>query len=179
MSELPAMKWLIFGCGGVGGYFGARIAQVKGQRVSYIAACQQVDLPQFPVFSQNFPKPVVISGHSRLESVGSFAKVRNKALSALKEHGVRITSICGDVQIPASQLGPVLDSQVLDKEEKFVADVIMLGCKASEAEGCLKQCEPWCGPETLILPLQNGVDGLTTIREVVKSWGKGHALAGR
>lgn len=37
MSELPALKWLIFGCGGVGGYFGARIAQVKGQRVSYIA----------------------------------------------------------------------------------------------------------------------------------------------
>lgn len=41
MAELPPMKWLIFGCGGVGGYFGARIAQVKGQRVSYIAACQQ------------------------------------------------------------------------------------------------------------------------------------------
>ncbi|CAE7036381.1 unnamed protein product, partial [Symbiodinium sp. CCMP2456] len=59
-SDLPAMKWLIFGCGGVGGYFGARIAQVPGQKVSYI--------------------------------------VRNKALAALKEHGVRITSICGDVQ---------------------------------------------------------------------------------
>lgn len=72
-----------------------------------------------------------------------------------------------------------MDSQALDKEEKFVADVIMLGCKASEAEGCLQQCEAWCGPETLVLPLQNGVDGLTTIREVVKSWGKGHALAGR
>lgn len=42
MAELPPMKWLIFGCGGVGGYFGARIAQVKGQRVSYIAACQQL-----------------------------------------------------------------------------------------------------------------------------------------
>ncbi len=54
----------------------------------------------------------------------------------------------------------------------------MLGCKAAEAEGCLKQCEPWCGPETLVLPLQNGVDGLTTIREIVKRWGKGHALAG-
>ncbi|OLP93808.1 hypothetical protein AK812_SmicGene24243 [Symbiodinium microadriaticum] len=70
--------WLIFGCGGVGGYFGARIAQVPGQKVSYI--------------------------------------VRNKALAALKEHGVRITSICGDVQIPAADLGPTLDSQNLDKE---------------------------------------------------------------
>lgn len=26
-------------------------------------------------------------------------KVRNKALTSLKEHGVRITSICGDVQV--------------------------------------------------------------------------------
>ena len=55
MSELPSFKWLIFGCGGVGGYFGARIAQVKGQRVSYIAAClqksdiQKSDLIQFPL----------------------------------------------------------------------------------------------------------------------------------
>ncbi|CAE7832694.1 ykpB [Symbiodinium sp. CCMP2592] len=139
-SELPAMKWLIFGCGGVGGYFGARIAQVPGQKVSYI--------------------------------------VRNKALAALKEHGVRITSICGDVQIPAADLGPTLDSQNLDKEERFVADVIMLGCKAWEAEGCLRMCEPWCGPNTLVLPLQNGVEGLSTIKEIVSSWGKGHALAG-
>eukprot|EP00913_Durusdinium_trenchii_P030232 g28323.t1 len=140
MSELPSFKWLIFGCGGVGGYFGARIAQVKGQRVSYI--------------------------------------VRNKALAALKEHGVRITSICGDVQVPPSELGPILDSQALDKEEKFVADVIMLGCKAWEAKDCLQMCEPWCGPETLVLPLQNGVEGLSTIRDIVTSWGKGHALAG-
>lgn len=54
MTELPSLKWLIFGCGGVGGYFGARIAQVKGQRVSYIAAClqksdiQKSDLIRFP-----------------------------------------------------------------------------------------------------------------------------------
>lgn len=27
------------------------------------------------------------------------SQVRNKALAALKEHGVRITSICGDVQV--------------------------------------------------------------------------------
>lgn len=29
--------------------------------------------------------------------------------------------------MPPSELGPILDSQALDKEEKFVADVIMLG----------------------------------------------------
>ncbi|CAE7020946.1 unnamed protein product, partial [Symbiodinium sp. CCMP2456] len=29
-----------------------------------------------------------------------------------------------------------------------------------------------------VLPLQNGVEGLSTIKEIVSSWGKGHALAG-
>lgn len=99
-------------------------------------------------------------------------------MSPPKKGANQLSAIFFQLQVPASELGPILDSQALDKEEKFVADVIMLGCKASEAEGCLKQCEPWCGPETLVLPLQNGVDGLTTIREIVKGWGKGHALAG-
>ncbi|OLP93807.1 hypothetical protein AK812_SmicGene24242 [Symbiodinium microadriaticum] len=31
---------------------------------------------------------------------------------------------------------------------------------------------------TKVLPLQNGVEGLSTIKEIVSSWGKGHALAG-
>lgn len=136
----PPLRWLIFGCGGVGGYFGARIAKVKGQTVSYI--------------------------------------VRTKTLAALREHGVRVTSICGDVHVPASELGPTLDSEALDKEERFEADVVMLGCKAWEAERCLRMCEPWVGPGTVILPLQNGVEGLDTIRDVVAGWGKGHALAG-
>ncbi|CAE8624740.1 unnamed protein product, partial [Polarella glacialis] len=57
-EEVPVLKWLIFGCGGVGGYFGARLAQ-QGQHVSFMA--------------------------------------RNQALAALRKHGVRIKSICGDL----------------------------------------------------------------------------------
>jgi len=139
-EQVPSLKWLIFGCGGVGGYFGARIAKVQGQSVSFM--------------------------------------VRNQALAALKEHGVRIQSICGDLTVPPSELGPILDTGALDNGERFQADVIMLGCKAWEAEKCLKMCEPWCGPDTIVLPLQNGVEGLSTIKEIVSGWGKGHALAG-
>jgi len=139
-GDVPALKWLIFGCGGVGGYFGARIAKVKGQQVSFM--------------------------------------VRNQALAALKEHGVRIESICGDLTVPRDELGPILDTQALDSAEVFEADVIMLGCKAWEAKKCLSMCEKWCGPSTVVLPLQNGVEGLTDIRDIVAGWGKGHALAG-
>ena len=77
MSELPSLKWLIFGCGGVGGYFGARIAQVKGQRVSYIAAClqksdiQKSDLIRFDPISLRHFSP------ARLHRIQGFMMDRN------------------------------------------------------------------------------------------------------
>ena len=39
-------------------------------------------------------------------------KVRNKALAALKEHGVRITSICGDAQAALAFLAPKIITHV-------------------------------------------------------------------
>jgi len=151
VEDVPVFRWLVFGCGGVGGYFGARLAQ-QGQNVNFMA--------------------------------------RNQALAALKKQGVRVKSICGDVTVPPERLGALIDTSRLSEsdeeppekrlrtEEIFEADVIMLACKAWEAEGCLKLCRPWCGPNTLILPLQNGVEGFDKIRSVVGSWGRGHALAG-
>eukprot|EP00931_Biecheleriopsis_adriatica_P114847 TRINITY_DN90738_c0_g1_i1.p1 TRINITY_DN90738_c0_g1~~TRINITY_DN90738_c0_g1_i1.p1 ORF type:complete len:585 (-),score=123.65 TRINITY_DN90738_c0_g1_i1:40-1731(-) len=135
----PTLRWLIFGCGGVGGYFGSRLVQ-QGQKVSFM--------------------------------------VRKHTLAALKSGGVRVQSICGDVNVPSSQLDQVIDTMALESEKKFEADVIMLACKAWELERCLRMCEPWCGRETVILPLQNGVEGLSTVKSIVASWGKGHALAG-
>lgn len=150
-EETPTLKWLVFGCGGVGGYFGARLAQ-QGQHVSFMA--------------------------------------RNQALAALKKHGVRIKSICGDITVPPEKLGSLIDTGALGQapsepeekrrrtEELFEADVIVLGCKAWEAERCLKMCEPWCGPGTLVLPLQNGVEGFDKIKSIVTGWGKGRPLGG-
>jgi 2-dehydropantoate 2-reductase len=151
-EEVPRMRWLIFGCGGVGGYFGARLAQ-QGQRVSFM--------------------------------------VRNQALAALRKHGVRVKSICGDATVPPEKLDAIIDTGSIQadvgaeadpKREKtdadFVADVILLCCKAWEAKKCLEMCRKWCGADTLILPLQNGVEGFDTIKDIVKGWGVGHALAG-
>eukprot|EP00933_Yihiella_yeosuensis_P037559 TRINITY_DN31544_c0_g1_i1.p1 TRINITY_DN31544_c0_g1~~TRINITY_DN31544_c0_g1_i1.p1 ORF type:complete len:594 (-),score=140.43 TRINITY_DN31544_c0_g1_i1:153-1871(-) len=151
-EEVPSLRWLIFGCGGVGGYFGARLAQ-QGQKVSFMA--------------------------------------RNQALAALKKHGVRIKSISGDVTVPPEKLDQLIDTGALEKDTleqavakkiklagQFEADVVVLGCKAWEAEGCLRMCRPWCGPNTRVLPLQNGVEGFDKIKDLVKQWGLGHALAG-
>jgi len=152
-ESTPKLRWVVFGCGGVGGYFGARLAQ-QGQEVSFMA--------------------------------------RNQALAALKKHGVRIKSICGDATVPPEKLGALIDTGCLGsasgnggpaaKQRKtadtFEADVIVLGCKAWEAERCLAMCRPWAGPNTLVLPLQNGVEGFDKIRSIVASWGVGRALAG-
>mmetsp|Transcript_5901 Transcript_5901/g.13739 ORF Transcript_5901/g.13739 Transcript_5901/m.13739 type:complete len:575 (+) Transcript_5901:130-1854(+) len=157
MSDIPKMRFLVFGCGGVGGYFGARLAE-QGQEVSFMA--------------------------------------RNQALAALKKHGVRIKSICGDLTVPPEKLGALIDTTSIgaqtqvcgeaplkkqkagEADQVFEADVIILGCKAWEAERCLSMCRPWCGPKTLVLPLQNGVEGFDKIKNIVSSWGVGRALAG-
>ena len=44
----------------------------------------------------------------------------------------------------------VMNTEALDKESKFEADVIVLGCKAWEVERCLGMCAPWCGKNTLV-----------------------------
>ena len=146
--ETQQLKWLVFGCGGVGGYFGARLAQ-QGQRVGFM--------------------------------------VRNKTLHALQTTGVQLNSICGDATVSPQQLGPVIDTGNLSasppakrgaEEEAFEADVILLCCKAWEAERCLEMCRPWCGSSTLVLPLQNGVEGFNKAKSVVAGWGKGRVLAG-
>ncbi len=107
--------------------------------------------------------------------------VRTQTLDAVREHGVRITSISGNVTVPAAQLGAIIDTDHLDAvkdENKFEADVIVMACKAWQIEQCLKMCRPWCGAKTLVLPLQNGVEGFDKIKSIVHSWGVGRALAG-
>jgi len=116
---------------------------------------------------------------------------RNQALAALRKHGVRIKSISGDVTVPSEKLAALIDTAAISPkectepsakrqktEERFQADVIILGCKAWEAERCLKMCRPWCGADTLVLPLQNGVEGFDRVKQIVSSWGQGRALAG-
>lgn len=44
----------------------------------------------------------------------------------------------------------VMNTEALDKESTFEADVIVLACKAWEVERCLSMCKPWCGEKTLV-----------------------------
>ncbi len=123
------MKAAIFGSGGVGGYFGARLAQA-GEDVTFIA--------------------------------------RGKHLQAIRENGLQVESILGDFVIkPAratddpAKIGPV--------------DLVLLGVKAWQVPEAAEAMKPLIGPETVVLPLLNGISAAP---ELAAALGPEHVLGG-
>lgn len=106
------MRIAIYGTGGVGGYFGGRLAQV-GEEVAFIA--------------------------------------RGEHLRALQRDGLRVESIAGDFHIDPVQatdnpadIGPV--------------DVVLVAVKTWQLPEVAEAMGPLVGPETIIVPLLNGVE---------------------
>jgi 2-dehydropantoate 2-reductase len=106
------MKIAVFGTGGVGGYFGARLA-AAGADVAFIA--------------------------------------RGAHLDAIRTRGLRVDRVLGDMPVePArasdspADIGPV--------------DVVLLGVKTWQVEAVAPSLVPLLGPETFVVPLQNGVE---------------------
>jgi 2-dehydropantoate 2-reductase len=123
------MRIAVFGTGGVGGYFGGRLAQA-GEAVTFIA--------------------------------------RGEHLRAIREHGLRVDSLQGDFVIQPAQatadparLGPV--------------DVVILGVKAWQVREAAEAMRPLVGPETFVVPLQNGVEAPDELASVL---GREHVLGG-
>jgi 2-dehydropantoate 2-reductase len=108
------MKIAIFGSGGVGGYFGGRLA-AAGTDVTFIA--------------------------------------RGAHLEALRARGLRIVSPKGDVHLPRvsvaerpADIGPV--------------DVVWFAVKMYDADAAAATLSPLVGPDTVVIPFQNGVESL-------------------
>ena len=105
------MRVVVMGTGGVGGYFGGRLAQ-GGCDVRFVA--------------------------------------RGEHLAALREHGLRIESKLGDLQLAvrasddAASLGP--------------ADFILISVKLWDTEAAVQAIAPLVGPETAVVSFQNGVE---------------------
>ncbi len=106
------MRIAVVGAGGVGGGFGAALAQAGGD-VTFIA--------------------------------------RGAHLAAMKNTGLRIESPRGDVHLVPTQatddpasIGPV--------------DIVLFCVKLWDVESAGQQIKPLVGPQTAVIPLQNGVD---------------------
>jgi 2-dehydropantoate 2-reductase len=114
------MRIAVYGSGGVGAYFGGRLAQI-GQDVTFLA--------------------------------------RNENLSTLRSQGLKVGSIAGDFSIDRIQVSN-------NPSEVGIVDYVLCCVKSWQVPAAAKAMLPMIGPETLVIPLQNGVeapDQLTSI----------------
>lgn len=123
------MRIAVVGAGGVGGYFGGRLA-AAGVDVAFLA--------------------------------------RGAHLRALRAHGLRIHSPRGDLHLPRVEaaedpaaIGPV--------------DIVLFTVKLYDAEEALSLLPPLLGPATVVIPFQNGVDGVDLVARAV---GRPHTAGG-
>jgi 2-dehydropantoate 2-reductase len=115
------MRIAVVGAGGVGGYFGGRLAQTDHD-VTFIA--------------------------------------RGEHLSAMLQEGLRVESIDGDFAV-----SPV---QATDNPEDVGAvDLVIIGVKAWQIPGTAVRLGPMLGPDTLVLPLQNGLEASSQLAEAL------------
>ena len=85
---------------------------------------------------------------------------RGEHLQAIKEHGLRVDSIKGDfVATPAL----ATDNPI----EAGPVDAVILGVKAWQVLDAAKAMRPMIGPETFVVPMQNGVEATAQLASVL------------
>ena len=123
------MRIAVYGCGGVGAYFGGRLAQI-GQDVVFIA--------------------------------------RNENLAALRANGLKVGSIAGDFVIDRIRA-------TNNPAEVGTVDYVLCCVKAWQIPAAAKAIKPMVGPDTLVVPLQNGVEAPA---QLIAELGAEHVLGG-
>ena len=93
---------------------------------------------------------------------------RGEHLKALRTHGLRVDSVKGDFLLQSVQ---VTD----DPGQVGVVDVVLLGVKAWQVTEVAQAMRPLIGPDTFVVPLQNGVEAAAQLAAVL---GAQHVLGG-
>jgi len=115
------MRIAVMGAGGVGGYFGARLAHA-GHDVAFIA--------------------------------------RGRHLLAMKERGLRVTSVLGDVRLPQ----PVVTD---DPATLGWFDAVLFAVKLWDTESAAAAVKPLLAAGGMVIPFQNGVESIERVGAVV------------
>lgn len=121
------MKIAVVGAGGVGGFFGGKLA------------------------------------HAGIDTT---FLVRGATLAALRERGLRVDSVQGDFAV-----NPV---QATDRPDGTF-DAILLAVKAWQLRDAVQQILPLLAEDTMLVPLENGIDAPDVIAEIA---GPPHAVGG-
>lgn len=123
------MKIAVFGAGGVGGYFGGRLAQA-GLDVTFVA--------------------------------------RGQHLQAMRNHGLRVNSLKGNFVVQPVQA-------TANPAEVGPVDAVIIAVKAWQIEQITDALHLLMGPETFLVPLQNGVE---TPRQLASVFGASRVVGG-
>jgi len=115
------MRIAVVGAGGVGGYFGGRLA-AAGADVHFLA--------------------------------------RGAHLEALRADGLRIESPKGNAHIP--RVNATADPSAIG-----ACDVVLFCVKLYDVESALASLRPLVGPDTIVLPFQNGVDSVALLTRAI------------
>lgn len=116
------MNILIYGIGGIGGYFGGKLA-LTDHHISFIA--------------------------------------RGKHLSAIRENGLQVKSILGDFHCTP-------DLATDDPRNAPIPDLVIMAVKSWQLSTAAKHIAPLLSENSMVLPLQNGVDNAGKLIEHIK-----------
>lgn len=94
--------------------------------------------------------------------------VRPRRSAELASSGLEIKSPCGDINIPHP-------STVLAENLHETFDLIVLSCKAFDLESAITSFAPAVGPNTVILPLLNGMGHIDVLDQ---RFGAAHVVGG-
>ena len=111
------MRIAIMAAGGVGGYFGARLA-AAGHDIHFLA--------------------------------------RGAHLKAIREGGLRVESENGDLHVANAQATD-------DPAEIGPVDAVLFAVKLWDTDTAAEACKPMLGPETFVVPFQNGVGSIAAL----------------
>ncbi|HZR24524.1 MAG TPA: 2-dehydropantoate 2-reductase [Vicinamibacterales bacterium] len=123
------MKIAIVGAGGVGGYFGARLAAARAD-VHFLA--------------------------------------RGAHLEAMRTRGLRIESPKGDLHLPHVQATD-------DPRAIGPCDIVLFTVKLYDVESAIASLPPLLGPDTVVIPFQNGVESVALLSRAL---GPSHTAGG-
>ena len=115
------MRIAVIGAGGVGGYFGARLA-AAGNDVQFLA--------------------------------------RGRHLAAMRAGGLRIESDNGDLHLPQPDATD-------DPSQLRIADVVLVTVKLWDLAQTGRDIAPGVGPDTVVIPYQNGVEAVEVLGEAI------------
>jgi 2-dehydropantoate 2-reductase len=93
---------------------------------------------------------------------------RGEHLQAIQTRGLRVEASRGDIVIQPAQAAD-------DPAQVGMVDSVIVGVKTWQVTEAARAMQPMIGPETIVVPLQNGVEAPSQLAEVL---GVGHVLGG-